>query len=111
MKLLKHYLLKQKECKSYSIPIKTLPIPNPSHRFRWASCQISSLQRLKGESQIIRNALANLPKTLDETYERIFLQIPKEDREFVHHALKWIYYHNELLAGDISSSLLLRAIE
>ena len=41
-------------------------------------------------------ALGNLPKTLDETYDRIFTLIPKEERLFVHHVLRWIAHHNEL---------------
>ncbi|PMD32285.1 hypothetical protein L207DRAFT_640105 [Hyaloscypha variabilis F] len=38
--------------------------------FRWATCQLHELQRLRCESSIIRKALKSLPKTLDETYER-----------------------------------------
>ncbi len=84
---------------------------NWQSRFRWAICQIHVLQRLKPESHIVRNALENLPKTLDETYERIFVAIPDEDRMLVHYALKWIYYSNELHGKNISCSILLQAIE
>jgi hypothetical protein len=66
---------------------------------------------LKGDSSIIRNALANLPKTLDETYERIFLSIPQEDCLFVRHALQWVQYHNELYGDSISCHTLLHAVE
>jgi hypothetical protein len=66
---------------------------------------------LKGESNIVRNALKNLPKTLDETYERIFLEIPDEDRMFVHQALKWIYFYRELHRNNISCPILLQGIE
>ena len=45
-------------------------------------------------------ALKNLPKTLDETYDRIFTIIPTEERLFVHHVLRWIAYHNDLWNGD-----------
>ena len=65
-------------------------------------------------SRSISNVLANLPRTLDETYERIFLGIPDDDRLFVHHVLKWIYYYNDgrrVSGGDIPRSILLRAIE
>ncbi|CZR56744.1 uncharacterized protein PAC_06633 [Phialocephala subalpina] len=79
--------------------------------FRWAVCQIHALQRLKPEGHVIRNALANLPKTLDETYERIFLAVPNEDRIFVREALKWIYYHNRVHNHNISCPLLLRAVQ
>jgi hypothetical protein len=81
-------------------------------RFRWAVCQLDVLQRLKCERHIVRNALATLPKTLDETYERVFLCIPREEWPFVHHALQWIHYHNELYHGEgIPCSTLLNAIQ
>jgi hypothetical protein len=84
-------------------------------RFRWAVCQIDVLQRLKPSSRSILNALANLPRTLDETYERIFLGIPNDDRLFVHHVLRWIYYYNDerrvYYRGDFPCSILLHAIE
>ncbi|KAF8861178.1 hypothetical protein BDZ45DRAFT_587267 [Acephala macrosclerotiorum] len=79
--------------------------------FRWVVCQLHTLQRLKGESAIVRIALVNLPKTLDETYERIFLAIPDEDRMIVHEALKWIYYHNRVYDNNISCPILLQAVE
>ncbi|CAO2649625.1 Nn.00g070100.m01.CDS01 [Neocucurbitaria sp. VM-36] len=64
--------------------------------FRWAVCQLDHLQRLKCDGQIIRNALATLPKTLDETYERIFNDIPKDERPFARHALQWICFHQDM---------------
>lgn len=53
-------------------------------------CQIDALQRLRPESNIVEAALANLPKTLDETYERIFCSIPEEARLFVWQVLRWL---------------------
>jgi hypothetical protein len=38
-------------------------------------------------------ALANLPKTLDETYERVFIDIPEDARVFVQHVLHWMSTH------------------
>jgi hypothetical protein len=74
-------------------------------------CQIDALQRLKCERDVVKKALANLPKTLDETYDRIFLTIPAEEHPFVHHALQWIYYDNELYHdGGISSAVLLQGV-
>ncbi len=64
-----------------------------SNRFRWAVCQIDALQRLKPDTGIIKAALDNLPRTLDETYERVFLRIPEEARLFVQHALHWMSTH------------------
>ncbi|KAK3328241.1 hypothetical protein B0T19DRAFT_424000 [Cercophora scortea] len=79
--------------------------------FRWVVCQIDALQRLKPDSGIVRNALANLPKTLYDTYERIFLQIPEEASTFVHHALQWIFSYREMVGNNISSPVLLEAIQ
>ena len=56
-------------------------------------CQIDSLQRLKPDIKIVRAALANLPKTLDETYERVFSNIPEDARFFIKHVLHWMSTH------------------
>ena len=69
-------------------------------RFRWAVCQLDALKRLKCERDIVLNALKNLPETLEETYDRIFTLIPKEERLFVHHVLRWIAHHNDLWCED-----------
>jgi hypothetical protein len=45
-------------------------------RFRWVYCQLDTLRRCMPSS--IRKALDELPITLDDTYERILLSIPKE---------------------------------
>lgn len=74
-------------------------------------CQIDVLQRLRPDSGIIRDALRNLPKTLDETYERIFLQIPEEARIFVHHTLRWIHCHGEVWGESASGTFLLQAVQ
>lgn len=73
-------------------------------------CQIDILQRLKPDRGTITKALESLPRTLDETYERIFLQIPDEARLFVHHALKWIHAHNKLYGNQISAPVLIQAV-
>ncbi len=48
---------------------------------------------MKPDTGIIRAALDNLPRNLDETYERVFLRIPEEARLFVQHALHWMSTH------------------
>jgi hypothetical protein len=53
------------------------------------------LKNLKCEHTVVRRALKNLPKTLDETYERIFLSIPQEQRIFIHHMFRWMAYFVE----------------
>ena len=85
-------------------------ITDIQNRFRWAVCQIDVLGRLKSDRYVVKKALANLPKTLDETYDRIFLAIPEEERLFVYQALQWINYHNKLYeSGGIPCAILLQA--
>lgn len=63
--------------------------------FRWAVCQLDMLRRLKHRTKI-RAALTDLPRTLEETYERIFSYISLEDRGLVRHCLRWITLHNTI---------------
>lgn len=63
--------------------------------FRWAVCQIDILRRLRHMDKI-KAALRDLPKGLDETYERIFSLIPAEDRELVQYALHWLCFRDVL---------------
>jgi hypothetical protein len=53
-----------------------------SDRFRWAFCQLDTLRRCLASS--IRNALDELPTTLDDTYERALQQIHKEKWRHAH---------------------------
>ena len=61
--------------------------------FRWAVCQLDILRRLKHQNKV-RQAIRNLPETLDETYERIFSCIAPEDVDIVRHCLWWTMFHN-----------------
>ena len=67
--------------------------------FRWAVCQLDILRRLKHKTRV-REALADLPETLDDTYERIFSCIPPVDRELVRHYLKMTMLHNMVWGSD-----------
>ena len=57
-----------------------------SHRFRWVFCQLEVLRQCFPSS--VRCVLAELPESLDETYERILQQIPKSNREHAHRLLQ-----------------------
>lgn len=39
---------------------------------------------------------AILPETLDETYERILMEIPRFEWPFARHALQWICFHQDI---------------
>ena len=51
-------------------------------RFRWVYCQLDNLRRCMPSS--IRKALDELPVTLDDTYERILQNIPKQKWQHAH---------------------------
>ncbi|KAH6880034.1 hypothetical protein B0T10DRAFT_519626 [Thelonectria olida] len=91
--------------------VETILSTRAKGMFRWVVCQLDRLQRLKGESRIIKHALATLPRTLDETYERIFLEISDEERSFVRQCLRWIHFHNEQYDNNIPCAILLQALE
>ncbi|KAN0112593.1 hypothetical protein V8E51_005544 [Hyaloscypha variabilis] len=57
--------------------------------FRWAFCQLDALKRLH-TSPSIRLALTQLPKSLDETYERILCNIPPEAQNMVYRTLSFV---------------------
>lgn len=68
------------------------------------------MTRLRPDARIIRDALATLPKDLDSTYERIFLDIPEEERTIVQQCLQWIDHHGSLTDNGIPLAILLQAI-
>jgi len=58
-------------------------------RFRWVQCQLEALTR-KRTPRDIHNALANVPRTLAETYQGILSRIPSEDAETARQMLFWV---------------------
>ena len=50
----------------------------PSYRFRWVFCQLDALRQCLPSS--LKRTLAELPESLDETYERIVKDIKKGNR-------------------------------
>src|SRR4051794_39469840 len=60
-------------------------------RFRWAVCQLDSLRKCLTINQI-RKELNTLPKTLDETYDRILLSIDECNRENAIKILRWLAF-------------------
>ncbi|KAK0722057.1 hypothetical protein B0T26DRAFT_701172 [Lasiosphaeria miniovina] len=75
--------------------------------FRWAVCQIDILGRMKSQSAV-RKALAELPETLDATYERILHAIPTEHREFTRAALSILAAQSDF--GDSCSHMTPRVL-
>jgi ankyrin repeat protein len=62
-------------------------------------CQFHSLSKCLSQKDV-RNALSSLPRTLDETYERILVNIPIDYQSKALTALQWIIYSLEELSLD-----------
>ena len=61
-------------------------------RFRWVYCQLESIRQCVKPSAL-RKALLSLPKTLDETYERILQHLRSNDQlEDTTQALRWLCF-------------------
>jgi ankyrin repeat protein len=60
-------------------------------RFRWVFCQLEALKRCL-KASLIRQALKNLPRTLDETYTRLFLDIDPNYQQDAKYALAWLAF-------------------
>ena len=61
------------------------------HRFRWAACQLETLRKCPSIKKV-REVLGNLPKTLDETYERILLSADEDYQDIIAEALRWLCF-------------------
>ena len=81
----------------FSISSQSAEVPEvhrtDSPRFRWVLCQLDILKRLNTIPDI-RKALSELPRTLDEMYERILCSIPVENHSIAYRTL-------QLLAFDL----------
>lgn len=60
-------------------------------RFRWVDCQLDSLGKCLTPTAT-KAALYSLPKSLDQTYDRILQSIPDEYRQQAQTALQWLAY-------------------
>lgn len=75
-----------------------------SGMFRWVACQLDELKR----SSVTMNALRlnGLPKTLKETYDKIFERIPEWERPNTIKLLIWVSYGcSPLSLGELASVL------
>ncbi|RMY25079.1 hypothetical protein D0867_00954 [Hortaea werneckii] len=77
--------------------------------FRWAYCQIQELKRLKSaKPKYIEDVLRTLPKTLDETYERILCAIEERYRPEALTLLRWITYSKyPLTLGQLAEAAII----
>ena len=89
----------------------------PSYRFRWVFCQLDALRQCLPSS--LRQTLAELPESLDETYERIVKDIKKGNRADAYRMLQCLAVAvrplsvaelAELLAFDFNASATMSGI-
>jgi hypothetical protein len=66
-------------------------ISNFKFRFRWVALQLMDLKKCRTE-KAIREQLKNLPKGLDEIYDRILLWIDETDYGYTKTFLLWLCF-------------------
>ncbi|KAK2801686.1 hypothetical protein FQN51_005230 [Onygenales sp. PD_10] len=71
--------------------IETALMQKSKGMFRWVVCQLDTLEKCLTRSQL-RKALGSLPATLDETYDRILLNIDAEYSEYALRILTWLAF-------------------
>ncbi|KAI0453832.1 hypothetical protein F5B21DRAFT_525469 [Xylaria acuta] len=78
----------QKDKQDQEVIVGTL-MEKSDGMFRWAACQLDALKKCLSRREL-RNALASLPKMLDEIYDHILCSIDEERCEIVLKILQWL---------------------
>ena len=73
-------------------------------RFRWVFCQLETLQQCLPQS--LRRTLNELPKSLDETYERVMTEIKSANQSHAYRMLQCLTVANRPLHVDELAELL-----
>ena len=60
-------------------------------RFRWVALQLNELKKCRTKTDL-KKQLANLPKGLDETYDRILLGMNEKDYGYAKIFLQWLSF-------------------
>lgn len=68
-------------------------------RFRWVVCQLDVLRRCRSPAKL-KKALKSLPKTLDETYDRILASIEEDDKRDALNLLQWLAFSVRTISLD-----------
>jgi hypothetical protein len=75
--------------------------------FRWAFYQLDSLRKCKKKPALLR-ALRSLPKTLDDTYERILLNIDEDYWAEAQRALVWLsFFQRPLTIAELAEAVVI----
>jgi ankyrin repeat protein len=70
---------------------------NAHNRFRWVDCQLLSLASCPSSQFHLDKALKSLPRTLDETYERMLMNIDPDFIDDAKRILTWLCFSERLV--------------
>ncbi|KAH9880790.1 hypothetical protein IAQ61_001084 [Plenodomus lingam] len=71
--------------------IETALMSGAHGMFQWVACQLDTLETCCNQT-MLRKSLATLPRTLDQTYERILSAISDEYSEYAMRILRWLTF-------------------
>ncbi|KAK6516956.1 hypothetical protein TWF506_006836 [Arthrobotrys conoides] len=72
--------------------------------FRWAVCQLDVMKQCFNP-RMVRAELGRMPKTLDQTYDRILQAVPDTHKTFVQSALQWLAFSERpLLLSELGEA-------
>ncbi|KAF8511998.1 hypothetical protein JB92DRAFT_3117575 [Gautieria morchelliformis] len=79
--------------------VMTTLIDGAHGMFRWVICQLDALRKCKTPAAL-KKALTCLPKTLNETYDRILAAIDEDDNQGAVSLLQWLAFSFGTLSLD-----------
>ncbi|KAF2740332.1 hypothetical protein EJ04DRAFT_424663 [Polyplosphaeria fusca] len=78
--------------------------------FRWAVCQLDALGKCRNRITL-RKALATLPPTLDQTYDRVLSAISEDDSEYAIRILRWLTFSAQPLSIEAIAEVIAINVE
>jgi ankyrin repeat protein len=88
----------------FHVSAREIIVDYASPRFRWVICQLETLRR--SAQRNLRGILEKLPKTLDETYERVLNEINEDNRGHARRLLHCLAFAiRPLSAGELAEIL------
>ncbi|PVH91840.1 ankyrin [Periconia macrospinosa] len=79
--------------------IETALMSGAKGMFRWAVCQLDALGKCVNR-KMLQQALATLPPTLDQTYDRILASIDNDYSQYALRILQWLTFSAKPLSVD-----------
>ncbi|KAF8478235.1 hypothetical protein JB92DRAFT_1856021 [Gautieria morchelliformis] len=79
--------------------VKTTLMEGACGMFRWVVCQLDALRKCR-TPEALEKALTRLPKTLNETYDRILAAIDEDDRRAALSLLQWLAFSYDRVLPD-----------